>query len=590
MALAARRRPTDAAHSILPKALGDRLEWNPKLQRYRDALSKRIISAVDVRAEIDREIDASERRLARHGRRWFNGLTDINDFRALAADEIKLNFLANYAAAKGGFAQMTPEDYKAVEGMVKRQFTYLERFMRQLDANPEALSQDALLNRLGMYAQAGREAYEQSRRISHKNAGFLYERNLTHALESCHSRKGKRGCSELSNAGWQLIGTLPNVGRRACYARCKCTLEYSKELPAGYVIRVLPSLKNDGPKTLRTKTPGNIGGDDQDAKKKAQADQRAAEQAEARRLADIAKKDQEAARLADEARKREEDRKRKAAPNARKALEVIEARQAADLAANRAEIQRLTSEYAQTEDDRIAAIVSGQGDDVKRAIYDRQDTINRQRVQAQRRELEIRDAAALEARESLYVPATERAQISVNVQKRLKASGPTSKNIDEGVEAFQKMVGIPIPDATIINFEYEPKGRSAYRDATQTVLAKAFIPPRVVVHELGHWLEYRAPGVQKKAFDFYARRTAGEPLQRLRDVTGIKGYKTTEVTRVDKWKNSYTGKWYTDYSGKQRATEIVSMGMEDMYADPVQFAKDDPEYFDFMYNLLRGYD
>ncbi len=40
--------------------------------------------------------------------------------------------------------------------------------------------------------------------------------------------------------------------------------------------------------------------------------------------------------------------------------------------------------------------------------------------------------------------------------------------------------------------------------------------------------------------------------------------------------------------GVRYASEIVSMGVEYMYSRPIEFAAKDPDYFDFMFNLLRG--
>ena len=34
-------------------------------------------------------------------------------------------------------------------------------------------------------------------------------------------------------------------------------------------------------------------------------------------------------------------------------------------------------------------------------------------------------------------------------------------------------------------------------------------------------------------------------------------------------------------------TEIISMGLEYFYSDPLKLAKDDPDYFMFMYDVLR---
>lgn len=232
-----RRRPTKSAADILPDAFRGRLVWNEKAQRYRRPNGK-FVGALVVRQEIDREIAASEARLLRHGRRWFAGDLHINDWRALCADEIKLNFLANYAAGRGGFAQLSDADYKEVERMVRRQFKYLERFAREIDAAPDRLSEKAFLNRLGMYAQAGREAHEEARRQGHKTNGYKFGRNVPHSRESCNTVGAKKGCSELTAIGWLPIDKIPMPGRRACYTRCLCTIEYIKDLPADQITTI----------------------------------------------------------------------------------------------------------------------------------------------------------------------------------------------------------------------------------------------------------------------------------------------------------------------------------------------------------------
>ena len=41
-------------------------------------------------------------------------------------------------------------------------------------------------------------------------------------------------------------------------------------------------------------------------------------------------------------------------------------------------------------------------------------------------------------------------------------------------------------------------------------------------------------------------------------------------------------------NGDTYSTEIISMGMQEMWHDPVGFATKDPDYFDFIIDLLRG--
>ena len=85
------------------------------------------------------------------------------------------------------------------------------------------------------------------------------------------------------------------------------------------------------------------------------------------------------------------------------------------------------------------------------------------------------------------------------------------------------------------------------------------------------------------------------------------GYGSWELTFKDKFRNPYAGKVYPaegqltaenvreaaaafakgDFT-KVRMTELVSMGMEELYLNPVKFAEQDREFFDFIIALLRG--
>lgn len=102
----------------------------------------------------------------------------------------------------------------------------------------------------------------------------------------------------------------------------------------------------------------------------------------------------------------------------------------------------------------------------------------------------------------------------------------------------------------------------------------------VAIHELMHMLEDRNENILALEKQFYEKRTAGEELQRLRDVTGNKGYREDELTRVDDFIDEYMGK---DYGG--RSYELLSMGMERLYSKPGEF-HNDKEYADFILGIL----
>lgn len=134
-----------------------------------------------------------------------------------------------------------------------------------------------------------------------------------------------------------------------------------------------------------------------------------------------------------------------------------------------------------------------------------------------------------------------------------------------------------------------PPGRSreAYDPATcSLLLSSAGTPAPVIVHELGHALEHQAAsaGLIDLRHAFYSKRTLGEAVVSLATATGNPAYHPAERTKMDQWLDPYIGKVYPDV----RASEVVSMGLQLLYADPVLLI-DDLEHLDFLYVFLRGH-
>lgn len=98
-------------------------------------------------------------------------------------------------------------------------------------------------------------------------------------------------------------------------------------------------------------------------------------------------------------------------------------------------------------------------------------------------------------------------------------------------------------------------------------------------------MEDLVPFVLEAEEAFYDRRTAGDPIVRLMDVDFDEFYfGPDDVTRVDHFPHPYMGRVYPE----GRGNEIVSMGLQEMYLHPREFASADPDYFDFIWNTLRG--
>lgn len=175
----------------------------------------------------------------------------------------------------------------------------------------------------------------------------------------------------------------------------------------------------------------------------------------------------------------------------------------------------------------------------------------------------------------------------VGINATLSSSlGPVRRQaVLDGLDGFRQLVDQSLVErVNVVARPPERKhvagGRSYYRDG-KIFMAKS-APPRVVVHEMGHLLEDASPQLHDAVLKFYDRRTAGEKLQSLRLLTRL-DYKPHEMTRPDDWFNPYVGK---DYGG--RFTEVVSMALESIYADPFKLASIDPEFFEFIFKAVRG--
>jgi hypothetical protein len=154
----------------------------------------------------------------------------------------------------------------------------------------------------------------------------------------------------------------------------------------------------------------------------------------------------------------------------------------------------------------------------------------------------------------------------------------------EGQTGFQELVSDDVvPKGSLVKYQNTDTGRAFQRNSTiSEVHMDVFSGPDTVVHELGHTAENYNSRTLKRSLEFRDRRTAGEEYQPLADLTGNQGYRKEEKAKPDKFIHPYMGK---DYG--ESASEIFSMGIEEMFRDPVGFAEKDPEMFDFIYAQAR---
>lgn len=115
------------------------------------------------------------------------------------------------------------------------------------------------------------------------------------------------------------------------------------------------------------------------------------------------------------------------------------------------------------------------------------------------------------------------------------------------------------------------------------------------IHELAHRLEVDLPQGLDSTLEFktYRINKSGKPVVSLKDKFGG-GYKDYERGSDDDWGKLYPPNRQSSahYVGKDygtRATEVLSMGVELLFNNPIKFARTDPEYFKLVVGVLRGW-
>jgi SPP1 gp7 family putative phage head morphogenesis protein len=111
----------------------------------------------------------------------------------------------------------------------------------------------------------------------------------------------------------------------------------------------------------------------------------------------------------------------------------------------------------------------------------------------------------------------------------------------------------------------------------------------VIVHETAHVIHWNNPEVADLIHEWYEQRTAGEKMTKHNG----------EDTKRDHFYNPYVGRvygWEAKYGKVQNkftntgfmGQEVLSMGMQAMYTDPIKFYKQDKEHFLLTYAIIKG--
>jgi hypothetical protein len=199
--------------------------WNERAGRYRGS-NGRFVSGKEVRASLDRSVEASSKRMKELSIALKESRINISEWQVKMYEELKSAHIASAAAARGGFAQLTQSDLGRIGSIIKDELKFLRRFGLQIE-NGETLLDGRFLQRAQMYIEASRETYHIFLALEVSSRGYQFEESKLHPADHCTT-----GISCVGEAakGRVEIGGTAVIGGRTCRTKCKCSKNYFKTM------------------------------------------------------------------------------------------------------------------------------------------------------------------------------------------------------------------------------------------------------------------------------------------------------------------------------------------------------------------------
>jgi len=203
-----------------------KFKWDPAAAggtgRYRDARG-RFVKASSVRLAFDDLLQNAESPTAVLNEGLRNKTLNVNDWEITMREQIKNVHLSAIATERGGWENMTFEDYGRAGNAIREQYGYLRNFAEEI-ATGKAPMDGRMDVRANLYIKAGRETFYKSKQNTAINAGLQYVKSIRFLGDSCEE------CIAFDGV-WYLIGDpkykLP--GQRICNKNCRCDEAYGKD-------------------------------------------------------------------------------------------------------------------------------------------------------------------------------------------------------------------------------------------------------------------------------------------------------------------------------------------------------------------------
>lgn len=285
-------------------------------------------------------------------------------------------------------------------------------------------------------------------------------------------------------------------------------------------------------------------------------------------------------------------------------------RKEAELAPLRARFKNAAAAYmkAQTPENRIAWIAAD--DAFRKALesWEPGGMLHKATVKAINREEEqswsrtYRDSMRFLGLDGMIIPQDKRgtvavSQVKIDARYNITPARPQklSPNVQQGLDLVRAIVAADkLPPSLGVHVLKDSSARAFQLHGN--IKVSSTTPPSTVAHELAHAIEHARPDILRQSAAFLYDRGRGEQPKRLKSLFPTHNYRPQEITLEDKWAekggHAYTGKIYcpdynTSISREQfissvRSSEILSMGIQRMLESPVDFQRQDPEFYNFI--------
>jgi hypothetical protein len=166
--------------------------------------------------------------------------------------------------------------------------------------------------------------------------------------------------------------------------------------------------------------------------------------------------------------------------------------------------------------------------------------------------------------------------LAISLENTRKQNGRENQALDSAVAWLEAVSGGAISS---MNVKVLPtRDRRSFHSGGNIYMNKSQMDLPVLIHELGHAIDYSTNQHRfTKAFE--AQAIQKQPTR----WTGG-GCKNDEVGSKNGFLDNYTGKYYD----RPRSSEVMAMGLQRLYHDPVTFASESPDHFNFTVANIRG--